>query len=97
MGTPYHAVSVRLREASACDAVRALADERFLPNEAPSLPVEGCDAAVCKCTYRHHADRRDAPRRDADVGLPGRAPMHGEQRSNAGRREADGHEADAVA
>ena len=96
MGTRYHAVSIRLRESSACDAVRALAGDRFLPSEAPLLPVDGCDAAICKCTYRHHDDRRDAPRRDSDVGLPARAPAHGDQRLNPGRREAD-REAHAVA
>jgi hypothetical protein len=90
MAGRYQAVSIRAR-ASACEAARACGTERFLSLEAPSLPLNDCSKpAQCQCRYRHHGDRRDEPRRDADAGLPGQ-PWHVEERraGGGGRRATD--------
>jgi hypothetical protein len=43
----------------ACEAVQALAGQRFLSSEAPSLPLADCDQQRCDCKYGHLSDRRD--------------------------------------
>jgi len=43
----------------ACNAVKALEGKRFLAQEAPSLPLQECDAEECHCKYEHFKDRRD--------------------------------------
>ncbi|KGM07538.1 hypothetical protein LP43_1151 [Methylophaga thiooxydans] len=53
----YHAVTIQPCS-HACDAVIQLGSKRFLANEVTSLPVAGCDASRCQCTYKHYADRR---------------------------------------
>lgn len=54
---PFRCVSIR--EASGgCPAVAWSRGMRFLPDEAPTLPAPGCPSRICKCSYRHHADRR---------------------------------------
>jgi len=42
----------------ACHSVQSLKNKRFLADNVPSLPVAGCDASQCACTYQHHTDRR---------------------------------------
>lgn len=59
----YHCVEVRYRT-DACDAVKRIEAKRFLPDEAPRLPLPECDAARCSCRYEHHEDRRDGDRRN---------------------------------
>jgi len=54
-----------------CKAARELEGQRFLPREAPQLPLPGCDQGACECAYQHHGDRRDGPRRDAELGVHG--------------------------
>ncbi len=89
MAGRYQAVSIRART-RACEAARQCGETRFLSLEAPSLPLEGCtNTAACRCRYRHHKDRRDEPRRDADVGMPGRLWVAEERRNNRGRRATD--------
>lgn len=53
---PYPAVSIRC--ATGCDAAQELKGQRFLGNQAPSLPLADCDAQHCQCRYAHHVDRR---------------------------------------
>jgi hypothetical protein len=48
-----------------------LADREFRFDDAPLLPVTGCDAAVCECGY---------------IGLPERRAVH-DRRSGVERRE----------
>lgn len=57
---PYRASSIVFDD-SACDAVKAIGDKRFLDTDRdiPVLPLEGCTAAKCQCTYAHHDDRRE--------------------------------------
>ena len=55
--SPYRAVAIRPGK-NACDAVKAMREKRFLLNEAPHLPLEGCTSAHCDCRYRRYEDRR---------------------------------------
>ncbi|MEO8224593.1 MAG: hypothetical protein ABI661_07285 [Gammaproteobacteria bacterium] len=54
-----------------CAAVQALASQRFLPEEAPQMPLAGCDQAACQCGYAHHSDRRDREDRRSGWGTFG--------------------------
>jgi hypothetical protein len=87
---PFHAVEIHLRR-SACDAARQVSGRRYLSAEAPLLPLADCDQpTLCSCRYRHYSDRRDGPRRDAEVGLPGKGAKRGhERRCTQGRRLED--------
>ena len=86
----FHCVSVAAGS-PACPAAHALEGRRFLPEEAPKLPLPDCNQAECDCAYRHHGDRRDGPRRDDDMGLPGLGFRPKEERRHAeGRRRDDG-------
>ena len=71
-----------------CTAIRYFAGRRFTFDEAPNLPLPGCRAWRCSCTYigvperrheerRNRKDRRDAVRFDEE---------HAERRSIRGRR-----------
>lgn len=48
-------------------AVKTLKDKRFLSGDVPKLPLDGCDANECQCTYELYHDRRTDIRRAADV------------------------------
>jgi len=76
-----------------CAAIRPFAGRRFTFEEAPDLPLPGCKALRCSCTYigvperrrderRIHNDRRDIVRIEDG---------HTERRSFRGRRR--GHKA----
>jgi hypothetical protein len=42
-----------------CKAAQEMSNTRFLTEEAPRLPLEGCDrVADCLCKYHNHPDRR---------------------------------------
>jgi len=64
---PFHAVSI-LPDQQSCVAVDSLRQQRFLSDEAPSLPLLDCSAENCGCRYIHHADRRSGAR-DRRSGL----------------------------
>jgi len=85
----YHAVSV-VGGSKACTAAKLLHDVRLLSADAPRLPLANCEYPnTCKCTYRHHDDRRAGPRRADESGrLHGPRPMT-ERRRSVGRRETD--------
>ena len=86
---PFHAVSIA-PGMRACEAAYRMQEERFLSKEAPPLPLPGCDRSKCTCSYQHHADRRDAPRRDEDLGLRGHGMTpDGDRRKRGDRRVAD--------
>jgi hypothetical protein len=59
----YHCVEVHCGS-TGCGAARSLAGIRFLPHEAPALPVPECTNATCTCAYVHHEDRREDDRRN---------------------------------
>ena len=74
----------------ACAKAVALHDKRFLARDAPALPLKGCTrSATCNCIYRHYADRRAGPRRDAAAAgtRPLRSPV--ERRATRERRGSD--------
>jgi len=89
MAGKFHAVSIR-HSAAGCNAVKLLDKVRFLSNEAPLTPLSNCNTPQsCRCRYQHHADRREGPRRDRDVGLPGVMWFENERRTTAGGRRAN--------
>lgn len=63
----YRGVQVIGARAGGCDAVRAIAGQRFLSHEIPTLPLGGCDATACGCSYQPFEDRRTGSRRDSHV------------------------------
>lgn len=64
---PFHAVSIQAGS-PCCEAVTRLRGQRFLAAEAIGLPPQACDIAHCRCTYRHHEDRRSGDdRRHASI------------------------------
>ncbi len=86
---PFHCVSVKPRSKS-CSEARKLREERFLPAEAPPIPLPGCTAAECGCVYVHHDDRRHQARRDAHLHKAFEMDEGKlERRKSRGRRKAD--------
>ena len=83
------AVSIR-HTGSCCKAVKDVETQRFLSAEAPNLPLADCSTPnLCQCKYLHHTDRREDPRRDTEVGLPGRGLTGFNRRFLSGRRPSD--------
>ena len=67
----FHGVSIKADSECACDAAGKLQGRRFLSDEAPYLPLDGCtDIESCECVYEHFDDRRTDARRQLDDGLP---------------------------
>lgn len=54
---PFQAVSL-CSLGGGCPEVEALAQRRFLVDESPALPLEGCSSRNCTCKYVRHEDRR---------------------------------------
>ena len=65
-GGPFHAVSIVPAE-GCCSVADSIKVQRFLSDEAPSLPLADCAAEDCRCKYIHHTDRRGGAR-DRRVG-----------------------------
>lgn len=86
---PFHAVSVKADWRRPCGAARELGERRFLPPEAPALPLPGCESANCTCRYEHHDDRREDLRRAADEGRVEHPYSGPERRAHRGRRRRD--------
>jgi hypothetical protein len=84
----FHCVEVR-KGTHACKAVQDLASSRFLSDEAPRLPVAGCTAAQCTCSFIHHDDRREDDRRNPYGQFANIPPqVTGERRSRMERRKS---------
>ena len=60
--TRFHAVSIHYLE-GACSAAKMLSGKRFLAEDAPKLPLPGCDTSECRCRFTHYEDRRTAAER----------------------------------
>ena len=74
----------------ACATVRSLAEQRLLSDDAPRLPLSGCEnPRQCTCTYKHFVDRRTDARRETDEGLPERGYHPANKRDGTGRRITD--------
>jgi hypothetical protein len=89
--SPFHGVSV-YPYSNCCQHAKAVNGKRFLSSEAPHLPLEGCEAQVCHCVYRHHADRRTGTGNRRTIDIEGDVLLHhgGRNcRSGVGRREID--------
>jgi hypothetical protein len=85
----WHAVAI-VPGATHCQAAEAAKGRRFLSSQAPILPLRDCDIASCSCKYRHHEDRRGAPRRSEENRSGGLRSRTGVDRRNSrGRRETD--------
>ncbi len=85
----FHAVSITPKY-KPCEAAEILQCERFLADDAPSLPLDVCTHPhACECVYEHLDDRRTETRRAWDVGLP---PVQrgNDARDGVGRRVTDG-------
>lgn len=62
----YYGVSVRPGD-NCCEAVQAIARNRYLQGEAPSLPLPDCDYGDCRCVMRPEDDRRTSIDRRNDA------------------------------
>lgn len=84
----FHCVEVKTGN-YACEAAKQLGGVRFLPNEAPSLPLPGCRAPECACSFVHYDDRRDDIRRGTYGEWASIPPEEeGERRARSERRKS---------
>lgn len=84
--------SALMKDADCCQAVLDIRNTRFLIKDVPMLPLRGCDAAECRCSYKRYNDRRTDFRRTADVSFDIAGQFRtDENRSDdsAGRRRGD--------
>jgi hypothetical protein len=58
---PFHAVSIGPAPGS-CAVAQSMRSQRYLSEEAPSLPLVNCTASQCQCRYMHYPDRRSVTR-----------------------------------
>ena len=65
----YRGVEIIIGSAACCEAVKAIANERFLSDDVPMLPLRDCDAADCRCSYQRFSDRRTEARRASDTAF----------------------------
>jgi hypothetical protein len=84
----YHGIEIAMGS-NPCEVAQTGAGKRYLSDEAPLLPLDGCgDPSGCECRYKHFVDRRTDARRDSDSGMPQRTHKD-EKRGQAGRRITD--------
>jgi hypothetical protein len=74
-----------------CPAAQRLQSKQYTFDEAPELPVPGCDSARCTCQFKGLRDRRSrVQRKNEDRRDEVRFDMeHPERRSAKGRRRSD--------
>ena len=60
--TRFHAVSIHYYD-GACSAAKLLSGQKFLADDAPKLPLPGCDVSECRCRFTHYDDRRSTAER----------------------------------
>jgi len=83
----FGAVEIRMRR-GACDGARALEGQRFLAKDAPALPLKGCTAAQCSCSFGKLSDRRTDGRRLEYGGLSATLFLTNSRRKKRDRRAA---------
>ena len=86
---PYRAAVIVPGLRGGCEQVQAVAGKVFLMNEAPVLPLAGCDATKCTCRFVRREDRREGPRRAADDGFVSTFVFDDERRKKRTRRRKD--------
>jgi len=74
-----------------CESARKLMGGQYTFDEAPELPLPGCDSAMCTCQFNGLRDRRGRTRR---TGNDRRENIrfdkdHPERRNRRGRRRSD--------
>jgi hypothetical protein len=80
---------VEIKQAG-CAAARALAGAEFEFSDAPSLPLEGCTAAMCSCAYIGLKERRQKQRRQHERRTSLRfEPGKQDRRSHKERRRGE--------
>jgi hypothetical protein len=84
----FGAVEIRIRH-GACEAARALEGQRFLSRDAPALPLPGCGAPQCSCTFAKLSDRRTEQRRLEHGGLTVSMFLTSSRRQKRDRRRAE--------
>lgn len=77
----YRAVEVLPGHDGCCAEAEEILGKRFLSDEVPMLPLTGCDAESCGCTYKLFSDRRrTAEEQETPVSdrrqEPGRGDAH---------------------
>ena len=88
--TPYPGVAIESAPGtSTCVAMRQFDGKRFLPHEAPILPLADCDIEHCNCCYVRYRDRRSESDRRLIDGANHGANGLAEQRHGPGRRQSD--------
>ena len=83
---------VMVIESPGCEAAKALAGRIFTHEEAPQLPIEGCNATTCTCHYRYIPEQRNDHRRSLRRAACRRflaVPRKTERRSRKDRRRGN--------
>ncbi|HEV2704124.1 MAG TPA: hypothetical protein VGV09_21045 [Steroidobacteraceae bacterium] len=84
----YRAVSVA-PGSPCCSAATTIAGTRYLPRDAPRLPLVACTMTpACSCKFKKVVDRRDGERRDTDAKANNSVVSGTKDRRRAGRRAA---------
>lgn len=90
----FRGVQVVANGEECCQVVRTLANERFLLEQAPMLPLSLCDADICQCTYEPFDDRRADIRRASDIAFDMASELYDQENRSKkmpGRRSKDRH------
>ncbi|MDH5357757.1 MAG: hypothetical protein OEY48_01600 [Gammaproteobacteria bacterium] len=84
----FHGVSIHPCS-NACEAVSHLERKRFLAREVTVLPVSGCTAKNCTCTYIHYDDRRsEQDRRYPSIEMKNVSTNHNHRTGSERRRHS---------
>jgi hypothetical protein len=84
--SPFKCVTIKLC-AHPCKNARELQTKPLLAKDAPTLPLLGCNAITCKCSFERHEDRRTgSDRRDKEDAR--RALIYINKRTLKDRRRA---------
>ncbi len=89
----FHAVSIEFAS-TACDAAKAMENQRFLSNAAPRIPLPECNVSECECRFVHYEDRRgeDNRKKSDSQSLSDNTGEDENERRQRGDRRNDGSE-----
>lgn len=84
--SPFKCVMIKLCT-HPCKNAREYQTKPILAKDAPALPLQGCNAITCKCSFERHEDRRmGTDRRDRQDAR--RALIYANKRTLKDRRRA---------